>query len=76
MHMNQLGKKRSRLGAFLDNQEITQNDAAMRAGVNKETMSKLCNDDEYVPTFRTISKIMKTIREIKPEANVSDFFNI
>lgn len=74
--MNQLGKKRSRLGAFLDNQEITQNDAAMRAGVNKETMSKLCNDDEYVPTFRTISKIMKTIREIKPEANVSDFFNI
>lgn len=73
--MNQLGKKRSKLGEFLDYHKITQSNAAGRAGVNKETMSRLCNDDSYIPAFRTVSKIMRVVREVDSGVKISDFFN-
>lgn len=71
-----LGKKRSKLGKFLDKQGYTQQDLVRAAKIDKATASKVCNDDEYVPSGKTIQKIMKAIRGIDPGKKAEDFFNL
>lgn len=71
-----LGKRRTRLGRFLDKRGRTQMELAKAAGVNKETISRACSDPNYSPTVKTLSKIMKAIRQLDPNAKPEDFFDI
>ncbi|MEE3897535.1 helix-turn-helix transcriptional regulator [Priestia megaterium] len=71
-----IGKNRTKLGKFLDKQGRTQNELAKAAGVNRETVSKACNDPNYSPTVKTLSKLMKAIRKLDPNAKPDDFFDI
>ncbi|MFC5528458.1 transcriptional regulator [Cohnella yongneupensis] len=49
-----LGKRRSKFGRFLDKHEIDQEDIRRETGLNKDTVSKACNEDE--PALRGITK--------------------
>jgi predicted transcriptional regulator len=49
-----IGKKRSKYGRFLDDNKIDQSEVCKLAGINKDTVSKACNEDD--PVLRGITK--------------------
>jgi predicted transcriptional regulator len=72
-----LGKKRSKLGKWLDNRGISQTWLAKRSGVNRNTINDLvAGDSERAPTTRTIGKILKALREVDPNVKSDDFFDM
>ncbi|QQE75743.1 helix-turn-helix transcriptional regulator [Brevibacillus composti] len=71
-----LGKKRSKLGKWLDHRGITQQKLSKDSGVNNNTISRLATDDEYLPTMRTAQRILKAIRKIDPDVKQDDFWSM
>jgi transcriptional regulator with XRE-family HTH domain len=71
-----LGKKRSKLGKFIDQNGYSQEDLMKAAKIGRSTVSRLCSDPEYSPTANTIKKIMKAIRKLDPTARADDFFDM
>ena len=60
-----LGKKRrSRFGRYLDHLGITQSELQRKAKVSQGTISKLCNDEDYVPKISTVTKIRKALKQL------------
>lgn len=70
------GKKRSKVGKFIDKHGYSQEDLSQASRVSRNTVSKMCNDPEYVPSPNVLKKIMKAIRSIQPDAKADDFFDI
>lgn len=72
-----LGKKRSKLGKWLDERGISQQWLSNDSKVSRSTVSELCKKNPgHEPTQRTIKRIMKSIRKIDPNAKVDDFFDL
>jgi predicted transcriptional regulator len=71
-----LGKKRSRVGKWLDNRGITQQWISRKTKLNKATLSRVCNDPDYVPSGTTIQKIIKALREIDTTVSANKFWDI
>lgn len=59
-----LGKPRSKFGRFLDKNGISQQDLVRESGVNKGTISRLCQGDAFTPSVKNAGKIVKTLREL------------
>lgn len=70
------GKKRSKVGKFIDKNGYTQEELCKTAKIGRNTASRVCSDPEYTPSGSTIKKIMKAIRAIDPNARTDDFFDI
>jgi len=71
-----LGKKRrSRFGRYLDRQGITQSELQRKAKVSQGTISKLCNDEEYVPKMSTVTKIQKALKQLGKDVP-DDYFGM
>jgi predicted transcriptional regulator len=72
-----LGKRRSKLGKWLDKYGVSQEWLGKKAGLGRNTIGRLTSGDEkHAPTATTIKKIMKAVREIDPKAKVDDFFDL
>lgn len=71
-----IGKKRSKVGKFIDKHGYTQEDLKKISKVNRNTVSKICSDPDYIPSGSTMKKILKALRELDPSAKTDDFFNI
>jgi DNA-binding XRE family transcriptional regulator len=71
-----IGKRRSRVGKFLDKHRYTQEEMSEKAKINRNTTSKLCNEPDYVPGPTVLKKVMKFLRRIDPNAKTDDFFDI
>lgn len=72
-----LGKKRSKLGKWLDRRGITQTWLAKASGVNRNTINDLAaGDSDRAPTARTMSKILKALREVDPRVKSDDFWSM
>lgn len=71
-----IGKKRSKLGKFIDNNGYTQEQLREAANIGRSTASRVCNDPDYTPNSITIKKIMKAIRAIDSMAKADDFFDL
>jgi transcriptional regulator with XRE-family HTH domain len=71
-----LGKKRSKLGRWLDRQGYTQEDLTKESKVSRNTVSRICSDPDYLPTAKSIQKVMRAIRKIDPDAKADDFFDM
>jgi DNA-binding XRE family transcriptional regulator len=70
------GKKRSRLGKWLDQRGLNQEDLVKEAKVSRNTISKACYDDDYVPSPTVMKKILHALRQIDPGVNVNKFWDI
>lgn len=70
------GKPRSRFGKWLDDKGITQEWVVKKTKISRNTISKIASDKEYSPNLATIKKIMKIVKEVDPNANSNDFFDI
>lgn len=71
-----LGKKRSRLGKWLDRNGYNQEDLVKASKVNRNTVSKLCTDEEYVPSGGTMRKILSALRSKDPNVKSDDFWSM
>lgn len=69
-----LGKKRSKLGKWLDERGITQQWLSRETELNRATIARIATDDEYMPNLRTIQKIIKALHKIDKSVNQNDFW--
>jgi transcriptional regulator with XRE-family HTH domain len=71
-----IGKSRSKLGRWLDKKGLEQQELARAAKVSKNTVSKACNEKDYIPRHDVIKKLLLAIRKIDPNVKMSDFWDI
>jgi transcriptional regulator with XRE-family HTH domain len=71
-----IGKPRSKLGKWMDRRGLDQQDLAKAARVSKNTISKACNEKEYIPRQDVIKKLLTAIRKIDSNAKMSDFWDM
>lgn len=71
-----IGKKRTKLGSFIDRLGYSQQVLEKEAKINKNTVTKLCNDEDYIPSQTVMKKVLLAIRKIKPEAKMNDFWDM
>jgi predicted transcriptional regulator len=71
-----LGKQRSKLGKWLDSMGLEQQELAQEAKVSKNTITKACNEKDYVPRQDVMRKILKAIRKVDANAKMSDFWDM
>jgi predicted transcriptional regulator len=74
--MSGLGKKRSRLGKWLDARGITQTWLVKKSKRSKTTITTACSDDNYIPSGSSIQRIIKALREIDPTVSASKFWDV
>lgn len=70
-----LGKKRSKLGEWLDKREVKQ-EILVKAGVSRGTVTSACNDPDYVPSGTNMQRILKALREVDPSLKASRFWDL
>jgi transcriptional regulator with XRE-family HTH domain len=68
-------KQRSPLGRFLDKHRITQEEFSRMCGVNRNTISKVCNQSASKPNMKNANKIMNAARRIDPSIDYDDFWS-
>lgn len=72
-----LGKKRSKLGKWLDRHGISQAEFSKISGVSRPTITRLCSDDKHEPNMSTAKKIIKTIRKLtEKDVHFDDFWSM
>lgn len=71
-----IGKPRSKLGKFIDMYGYTIQELSEASKVNRNTVGKICSDKSYIPSQKTMQKILKVIRKIEPDKKMSDFWDM
>ena len=71
-----IGKTRTRLGKWLDRKGLEQKDLEKASKVSHKTISKACNEKDYIPSSGVMKKILKAIREHDPNAKMNDFWDM
>lgn len=71
-----IGKPRTKLGKWLDKRSLDQKDLEKAAKVSDKTITKACNDKNYVPSPGVMKKILQAIRKHDPNAKMSDFWDM
>lgn len=69
-------KPRSKFGRWLNRQGIEQEEFSKDSKVSRNTISKLCNDKEYIPSPKVIKKIINAVRKVDSNKTMDDFFDI
>lgn len=71
-----LGKKRTELGKWLDRNGFSQENLSHEAKLNRDTVSKACSDTNYLPSAKTMKKILKAVRKVDPDIKMDDFWRL
>ncbi len=70
-----LGKPRSRFGKFLDKNGISQQDVVRESGVNRGTISRICQGNAFQPSLKNGNKIIKALRRLtNKDVHYDDFW--
>lgn len=69
-----LGKKRSRLGKWLELHGKTQEWLARQSGLGRNTVAYLASEDDRAPNAKTMQKILNTLRTVDPNVKAHDFW--
>ncbi|WEY98430.2 helix-turn-helix domain-containing protein [Bacillus subtilis] len=70
-----IGKPRTNFGKWIDREGITQIEIEEKAKLSRGTVSKLCNDKDYVPKHSTWSKIERALKSMGYEVDREDYFS-
>lgn len=70
-----IGKNRSKLGRYIDQHGISQTELE-KSGVSRATISRLCSDGDHQPTMSTARKIINFLKELDPNVDYNDFFDM
>lgn len=76
--MYRLGKKRSKFGAYIDEHGITQDVLCKATGLNKKTLSRICNEDSASLRAITRQALVEAVRELTGNKRVkeTDFWDV
>lgn len=69
-----LGKSRSKLGVFLDINDITQEALCNSSGLSRDTISSWCKGRNIIPTENTQIKIVGALRRMGHDVGMGDFW--
>lgn len=69
-----LGKHRTKLGSWLDDNGWSQEDLSNDSGLNRDTISKACSNDDYKPSKTTRHSIMTSIWKEDEDKDEGDFW--
>ncbi|WP_182103183.1 helix-turn-helix domain-containing protein [Niallia taxi] len=75
MKWHGLGKKRSKLGRYIDRNSIQQTELE-KAGISRATVSRLCSSDDNQPTLKTAKKIISFLKKYDKSIDYKDFFDL
>lgn len=74
--MSGLGKKRTKLGAFLDGKKLSQGWLVERSGVSRNEVGRLCDGNKNVmPLAETVQRIISALRKAGHDVRGEDFWN-
>ncbi|WP_103110601.1 helix-turn-helix domain-containing protein [Brevibacillus reuszeri] len=76
MNWESLGKKRTRLGKWLDDRGISQQWLMRTAGISKNTAGDLATKKEYLPSGSTMKKVLQALRKVDPNVKQHDFWSM
>lgn len=71
-----LGKKRTKLGKYLDNRGMSQEWLSNKSKLSRETISQLCSKENKLPTMTTAKKILQALRQVDPKVKQTDFWEM
>lgn len=72
-----LGKPKTKLGRKLEKMGLSNKWLQEKTRLNKNTITQLTSNKDYSPKQTTIKKVLNVIRkEIDPNANINDYFDI
>jgi transcriptional regulator with XRE-family HTH domain len=71
-----LGKSRTKFGRWLDKEKVTQIEIEEKTGLSRGTVSRLCNDKDYIPKISTWIKIQRALKSFGYNVNRDDFFDM
>jgi hypothetical protein len=71
-----LGKRRTRLGRWLDERGISQQWLMRTAGISKNTAGDLATKDDYLPSGTTMRKVLQALRKVDPNVKQEDFWSM
>lgn len=69
-----IGKPRTRLGRFLDQEGVTQVWLEKKTGLSTPTITAICNDKNYEPTEKTKARIVTVLQHEEFDVYVEDFW--
>ncbi|MFP3887783.1 helix-turn-helix transcriptional regulator [Priestia filamentosa] len=68
------GRKRGKLGIWLDKKGIKQEWLAKETNLSRNTISDVCTGKRN-PSTSTLKKLMKALKKLDKKAKVDDFFD-
>ena len=71
-----LGKRRTKLGKWLDARGIKQEWLIKKSGGSKGTVTNVCSEDGYMPSGTTIQKIIKAVKEVDASVKATQFWDL
>ena len=71
-----LGKPRSKFGKWIDKHGIIQRDVAKKAKVSEMSLTRMCNDKDYVPRISTWVKVQRALKSMGYDVDRDRFFDI
>lgn len=72
MSVNNLGKKRTKLGITIDQYRVNQGELSAASGVNRNTISKLCNQERSGAYEDTYIRIVSGLRKMGFDVSIND----
>lgn len=69
-----LGKPRTILGRFLDQNRLTQESVRQWADISREIMAEICGNANYNPHSKTMIKIVGALRRMGHDVSIEDFW--
>jgi hypothetical protein len=72
-----LGKKRSDFGKWLDSLGLYQRDVEENTeSITRTTISRMCNDNGYKPKYSTIHEVRKSLKKLGYNLDTKKFWDI
>jgi transcriptional regulator with XRE-family HTH domain len=68
--------KRSKFGRWLDQEGITQVEFAERSKVSSNTIWRICNKKDYIPSPAVLKKLMDAVKKMDKNKQIQDFFDL
>lgn len=69
-------RTRTKLGRWLDQQGIEQQELERVSGISKSTIHRLCNDKHHEPRMDVVKRIMKALKSVDSKVKSEDFWSL
>ncbi|MDP5276341.1 XRE family transcriptional regulator [Chengkuizengella axinellae] len=71
-----LEKPRAPLGKWIDRRGIKQEWLIKKSKLGRNTITWACSDRDYMPSGKTMQKIIKALREVDPSVRADQFWDL